>query len=226
MDSKNWLNLRDISLEEFEAHSRPNDCWICINNSIYDVTNFKHPGGKVCLVRSSKYDATDAFYNANHSQAAQDLMESYLIGQLIIDEEDQEHDEETKAEIGDDAEGGEKYEEGEDEEEDEIEEEKGEVVGLNRERKGKKSSTREKNRNENRQSAQTGDWSIDVGERKGSGNQIPNQSTSDNMIARNPNTSYFLFTRRFILFIFCVLIAGSFFLYFVYPTLQQLNNTR
>ena len=32
------------SIEEIAEHNQPNDLWLLINNKVYDVSNFKHPG--------------------------------------------------------------------------------------------------------------------------------------------------------------------------------------
>lgn len=31
-------------LDEIAEHNLPNDLWLLINNKVYDVSNFKHPG--------------------------------------------------------------------------------------------------------------------------------------------------------------------------------------
>lgn len=33
-------------LEEIAEHNQPKDLWLLINNKVYDVSNFKHPGTK------------------------------------------------------------------------------------------------------------------------------------------------------------------------------------
>ena len=37
-------------LNEVFEHSTKESCWLLINNKVYDVTNFKHPGGKQILL--------------------------------------------------------------------------------------------------------------------------------------------------------------------------------
>ena len=50
--------ILDLSMEEVEKHSNPDDCWTIYNGVIYDVTAYAptHPGGKFRLIRR----ATDA----------------------------------------------------------------------------------------------------------------------------------------------------------------------
>ena len=42
---------REITLEEVNEHREEGDCWIIINDKVYDVSvyMFKHPGGKYIL---------------------------------------------------------------------------------------------------------------------------------------------------------------------------------
>ena len=80
----------DISLtiEEIAKHNAANDCWIIIQGSVYNVTNYLilHPGGSDRIVPFCGQDATDAFAakggKGTHSaQAALDLSKLKL-GQL------------------------------------------------------------------------------------------------------------------------------------------------
>lgn len=56
-------SLPTYSMEEVRKHSTPDDCWMVIENNIYNVTDFikKHPGGKI-ITHFGGCDATDAFY--------------------------------------------------------------------------------------------------------------------------------------------------------------------
>ncbi len=57
------------NINEIADHNQPNDLWLLINNKVYDVSNFKHPGntistlynaigGKEILVQNAGMDAT------------------------------------------------------------------------------------------------------------------------------------------------------------------------
>jgi delta8-fatty-acid desaturase len=50
--------LQVISLEELAKHNVPEDLWLCIHGTVYDLTKWHqhHPGGKILL----KYGGTDA----------------------------------------------------------------------------------------------------------------------------------------------------------------------
>lgn len=60
---KNSNNQPSIDLDEFLKHNSKEDCWIAINNKIYDVTDFipNHPGGESPLITHAGYDATKIY---------------------------------------------------------------------------------------------------------------------------------------------------------------------
>ena len=37
-------------LDEIFEHNTKDSCWLLIENKVYDVTQFKHPGGKQILL--------------------------------------------------------------------------------------------------------------------------------------------------------------------------------
>lgn len=44
--------LREISKEEVAKHKFANDCWVIINNRVWDVTSFirDHPAGNIIFI--------------------------------------------------------------------------------------------------------------------------------------------------------------------------------
>ncbi|GAB6021065.1 hypothetical protein CHUAL_003699 [Chamberlinius hualienensis] len=80
--------FREYSLEEVSWHWEAHDCWIVMYDKVYDVTDFlkEHPGGYEVLLEHAGRDATVAFRGSNHSKAAVNSMEQYLIGVLIPSE--------------------------------------------------------------------------------------------------------------------------------------------
>lgn len=61
--------------EDVANHAGPSNCWIIIDEFVYDVTQFahEHPGGKAVILRQAGGDATDTF-DAVHSR---ELLEKY-----------------------------------------------------------------------------------------------------------------------------------------------------
>eukprot|EP01026_Neomeris_dumetosa_P033057 TRINITY_DN2629_c0_g1_i4.p1 TRINITY_DN2629_c0_g1~~TRINITY_DN2629_c0_g1_i4.p1 ORF type:complete len:440 (-),score=5.12 TRINITY_DN2629_c0_g1_i4:61-1320(-) len=76
------LPKRDLTWSEVAQHSQPSDCWIVVNNKVYDVTEFveEHPGGKVIMEFAGK-DASEMFETFHSKKAWQQLSEFY-IGQI------------------------------------------------------------------------------------------------------------------------------------------------
>ena len=80
-------SLREITMEELTKNNGDNaDLWVLIHNKIYDLTNFKHPGGKEILMDPIGEDRGDEF-DSIHSPNVKDEMKKYLIGQLKVEKE-------------------------------------------------------------------------------------------------------------------------------------------
>jgi L-lactate dehydrogenase (cytochrome) len=45
-------------LSEIFSHNTKESLWLLINNKVYDVTNFKHPGKMAVLLMNAGQDAT------------------------------------------------------------------------------------------------------------------------------------------------------------------------
>lgn len=79
-----------LTAAEVAKHSSANDCWLIINNKVYDVTNFLsiHPGGSGTIIPFCGQEATAAFDSKDrnpaqpHSQTADALLANYYIGKL------------------------------------------------------------------------------------------------------------------------------------------------
>jgi len=74
---------KEYTFDEVKMHNKETDCWIVINNLVYDVTKFlnEHPGGLVILHHAGK-DCTDAFNDIDHSVSTKELLNKYLIGKI------------------------------------------------------------------------------------------------------------------------------------------------
>ncbi len=73
------------TMDEIKTHNSSTDCWLVINNNVYNVTSFipKHPGGKDILKGCGK-DATSLFNGEDEHQEknASSYLPDYLIGTL------------------------------------------------------------------------------------------------------------------------------------------------
>ncbi|ORY92010.1 Oxidoreductase, molybdopterin-binding domain-containing protein, partial [Syncephalastrum racemosum] len=74
-------SLPVYSLAEVEKHTSDTDCWIIVNDKVYDCTPFlkDHPGGASSILITGGTDTTEEF-DAIHSSKAQAMLEDYLIG--------------------------------------------------------------------------------------------------------------------------------------------------
>jgi cytochrome b5 len=76
-------------LDEIFEHNTKESCWLLINNNVYDVTEFKHPGGKQILMQNAGMDATTQFEDIGHSEKADKFMEKLLVGEFRpVDDDD------------------------------------------------------------------------------------------------------------------------------------------
>ncbi|KAF2107388.1 FMN-dependent dehydrogenase-domain-containing protein [Lophiotrema nucula] len=59
---------QSVSIEEIEKHNSSGDCWIVVDNIVWDITDFAptHPGGADIIHRHAGHDASTA-YNTVHS---------------------------------------------------------------------------------------------------------------------------------------------------------------
>ena len=77
-------------MTEIQKHNSSQDCWVIIDNGVYDLTTFleKHPAGPEAILRYCGGDASDAFRTKPdgdpHSEEANKLLENYLIGSFYI----------------------------------------------------------------------------------------------------------------------------------------------
>lgn len=82
----NTRELRTYTWEEVQKHNSKNDCWVVIEDKVYEATKFLpyHPGGSI-LARYAGTDATDVFY-AFHGEDENSLgmkaLPRYCIGRL------------------------------------------------------------------------------------------------------------------------------------------------
>lgn len=75
-----------ITRKTVELHNCPNDGWVILDNSVYDVTMFieKHPGGAEILVKHLGKDVSETMRSNphQHSKVAFQMLDKYHIGYL------------------------------------------------------------------------------------------------------------------------------------------------
>ena len=74
-------------LNEIFEHNTKESLWLLIHNKIYDVTNFKHPGGKQILLQNAGQDATTQFEDIAHSPKSDEYMKDLYIGDFVPDDD-------------------------------------------------------------------------------------------------------------------------------------------
>lgn len=77
--------LPEFRLSEVAEHNNSEDCWIVIYDKVYDITKFLplHLGGEFILLEYAGRDATIAFRSTRHGDDSYQLLEKYLIGNLV-----------------------------------------------------------------------------------------------------------------------------------------------
>jgi len=79
-----------LSETEVAKHRSPDDCWIVIDQQVYDVTPFMqdHPGGPHSLLAGSfmKGDALATLFRSIHGRDAFEILGRFLIGVLASDQ--------------------------------------------------------------------------------------------------------------------------------------------
>jgi cytochrome b involved in lipid metabolism len=74
-----------LTMQTVAEHNTADNCWMVINNNIYNVTDYiqNHPGGKAIVSGCGK-DATQTYNGIpySHSDYARQLLAKYYIGDL------------------------------------------------------------------------------------------------------------------------------------------------
>lgn len=74
-----------FTLDDVARHNNQNDCWLAINNNVYEVTNYLsvHPGGASEIIPYCGTDATGVFTEMiKHRNRAEVDLAKLLIGSL------------------------------------------------------------------------------------------------------------------------------------------------
>lgn len=74
---------KSYTKSEVSLHNKRTDCWIIINDKVYDVTPYveEHPGGDAILVHAGD-DSTEGFFGPQHGTRVFDMIEDFCVGKL------------------------------------------------------------------------------------------------------------------------------------------------
>jgi len=81
---------KSIPLSEVNRHCIPADCWVAIDDKVYDLTEFvdRHPGGPTTVLNSAGKDVTKMFHEIHRGvKIDQYLRPEAYVGSLGIDED-------------------------------------------------------------------------------------------------------------------------------------------
>ncbi|CAG8297836.1 unnamed protein product [Penicillium salamii] len=75
-------SLKEFNASEVAAHNSKTDLFVIIHGKVYNITNYvrDHPGGADVLIDVAGGDATAAYEDVGHSEDANEILETYLIG--------------------------------------------------------------------------------------------------------------------------------------------------
>ncbi|KAE8378346.1 hypothetical protein BDV26DRAFT_304336 [Aspergillus bertholletiae] len=71
-------------MQDVAAHKSKDDLWVAIHGKVYDITKYvrDHPGGADILIDVAGTDATAAYEDVGHSEDADEILGTYLLGTL------------------------------------------------------------------------------------------------------------------------------------------------
>lgn len=83
--------VRIFTSEDVEGHKSASGCWVSRNEKVYDITPFlpDHPGGDDIVLKYAGRDVEQIMKDNvehDHSDAAYDMLEEYLIGRIGTEE--------------------------------------------------------------------------------------------------------------------------------------------
>jgi len=75
--------LKKVTVEEVAKHNTRDDCWLIVNDKVYDVSSYinEHPGGDAILRHAGK-DASIPVVGPQHASSVMDILNYYLMGEI------------------------------------------------------------------------------------------------------------------------------------------------
>jgi len=77
---------KTYTMDGVKKHNKEDDCWVVVDNKVYDVTHFldEHPGGKKILLQKGGTDATEEFEMFHDFESVQPFIDEFsmYIGDL------------------------------------------------------------------------------------------------------------------------------------------------
>ena len=81
-------DLRTVTMSELAEHDTPEDCWVAIHGTVYDLTSFaeEHPAGPESIHVLAGKDGTEAFAAVHNAGILEEVFED-VIGKLVDDDD-------------------------------------------------------------------------------------------------------------------------------------------
>ena len=78
-------DLPQIPMAEIEKHNSAKDCWLIINDLVYDITDFleDHPGGRKAPLLYAGKDATEEFDMLHKPEVLTKYGKPFLKGRVL-----------------------------------------------------------------------------------------------------------------------------------------------
>lgn len=78
----NTNTLQTYTRDDVKKHNSKDDCWIILDDHVYDITEFipKHSGGGLYLILLAGKDITKDFNQLGHSSSHKRALKKYIIG--------------------------------------------------------------------------------------------------------------------------------------------------
>lgn len=77
-----------LNMQEISKHNNASDCWVLVNNKVYDLTSFvySHSGGSGAILPNCGKDGSEAFNTQNgkgsHEPGNINILATFYIGEL------------------------------------------------------------------------------------------------------------------------------------------------